>query len=146
MKKVIVIFTMLISVNYSAKSQRINIDSLIKTISNDNFDSIEIDPTSLVIDSSGEIIGRVHRIPCVGCEKYCDMFMMIGNKAIPYLFAYLSDSNRDYAVNILLYKITEKDGIDLYSYTGKEGMVRWRNNQKLDDIVYWKDYLVKKKY
>ena len=58
----------------------------------------------------------------------------------------LNSPNNDFAANLILYNIYNKDGVTLYVWTFREGKEnslceRWQNYLKDEDLDYWEKHL-----
>jgi hypothetical protein len=90
-------------------------------------------------DSLGNVIGAGNFVMLID-EKVSANVRKYGVKLIPELVDLLqNDTTRDWAANLMLYSITNKDAVVL-KYDG-EDLNKWRGRKKAREVKRWTEYL-----
>lgn len=92
-----------------------------------------------ITDSSGAVISR-RRIVLLE-DKYLRKIkrLFANENLLNDLFLLLSDSDRDWSANVLLYAITKSSAVTLKGYESN-GYESWRKISRDKDIEKWKKY------
>ncbi len=102
-------------------------------INNENFD-YSIVRASDFKDGVAQYIG--HRVMLTLSDKQIDIFKNIDNKTWLKL---MNNLNTDFAANLILYYLYEKDPIAIIVVDGDIKL--WRAIAKKDDLTYWREHL-----